>query len=462
MIPLYPSRRAESDRLRIARARTAPGGVVTAVDEGSPAAGVGIRPGDRVLEVNGRLLWDVLDYQFQASDGQAALVIERGDEGSGRQRLRFEIVADRSLGIHFGEPTFDGIRVCANKCPFCFVHQNRRGMRRSVYIKDDDYRYSAMYGGFVTLTNLGEDDWQRIAEQRLGPLNVSVHATELELRRRLLGNPKAPDVVEQIERLGAMRVQVNAQVVLCPDWNDGPHLERTIADLASLYPTVQTLSVVPVGLTNYGIKQVAEIRRHTPAAARAVVEDLHRHQRAFRRRWGIGFVYPSDEFYLLAGVPVPSARHYDGYRQYSNGVGMVRSLLDQWARLRRRVGRAGVRHATVVTGTLAGPVLQPIVEELGERTDCRLDLASLTNHFFGPSVTVSGLLTGYDALVGLASRSLGELLVLPRTMLDMEGVRFLDDRTPADLAHAFGVRVAFARDARELVARLAEGGERVT
>ena len=416
-----------------------------------------LRPGDRVLAVNGRPLWDVLDYQFYSSESEVDLLVE-----SGGQTRALRLPGEEGLGIRFEDVTFDGIRRCRNKCPFCFVHQNPRGARRTLYVKDDDYRYSALYGGFVTLTNLTGEDWQRIGEQHLSPLNVSVHATEPEVRRMLLGNPRAPDVLEQIRRLVGMRIRVNTQVVLCPGLNDGEHLTRTIRDLAELYPGVQTLSVVPVGLTDRGIRKVTETRRPTPGEARAVVAQLRPWRRELRRRWGVSFVHASDEFHILAGLPVPSARYYDGFPQYSNGVGMVRSLLDELARLRRRRARARARfaRATAICGTLAAPILRQALGEAGELLGCRVEVVAVENLFFGPSVTVSGLLTGGDVLAGLRGHDLGDVVLAPRYMLDVVGARFLDDVTPAELEAALGRPLRFAGTLRETIAALTYSGLR--
>lgn len=427
-------------------AKVAPGGVIVAVQPDSVAEAAGLRPGDRVLSVNGRPLWDVLDYQFYSADSEAVLVVDREGEVS-----TYRLDADEGLGIRFGEATFDGIRRCRNRCPFCFVHQNPRGARKTLYIRDDDYRYAALYGGFVTLTNLAEDDWRRIVEQRLSPLNVSVHATELEVRRMLLGNPTIPDVLPQIRRLIDSGILVNTQVVLCPGLNDGDHLRRTIEDLAPFYPGVKTLSIVPVGLTDNGIRKVTETRRHRPDEARDILSVIETYRRRFRRELGVSFVYPSDEFYVLAGAPLPGARAYDGFPQFSNGVGMIRSLLDEVASLRRRKRpiRSKVASATLFTGTLAAPVLARAFAEVGELVGCRFDVVPITNGYFGPSVTVAGLLTGGDALAGLKGRDLGEVVLAPRYMLDALGARFLDDMTPAQLEAELRRPLRFAAGVRE-------------
>src|SRR5689334_8747219 len=236
-----------------------PGGLVQAIEPDSPAAETGLRPGDRILRINGQPIRDVIDFQFAAADDGLAMVIER----SGHQRT-LRMSGDQAVGVRFKDPTFDGITWCNNKCPFCFVKMNPARARPSLYLKDDDFRYSAMYGNFVTLTNLAEEDWRRIDEQRLSPLYVSVHATELQLRRRLLGNPTAPDVLTQLDRLRGLGIEYHTQAVLCPGLNDGPELDRTIEELAERHPSARSLSLVPVGLTGVG-KHPDYLRRHSAA-----------------------------------------------------------------------------------------------------------------------------------------------------------------------------------------------------
>ena len=430
-----------------------PGGVISAVAPDSLAADLDLRPGDRIASINGRPLLDVLDYQFVSADGIVELSVLRDGE-----QLLFELDGDESdLGVEFDAPTFDGLRRCRNNCAFCFVPQNPRAARKSLFVKDDDYRYSILYGGFVTLTNLTESDWTRLAEQRLSPLNVSVQATDPDVRRRLIGNPKAPDVVEQLRRLTGLGIVVNAQVVLCPGLNDGAQLDRTISDLAELRPGVATLSVVPVGLTDVGLRRDSGVRRHTSDEARATLDQVEAWRKRFRRESGESFVHASDEFYLLAGRPVPAARQYDGFTQYSNGVGMLRTTFDELARLRRSAAArrpAAVGHATVVTGTLAAPALAPVFAEVGRLLGCEIDLLAVENRFFGPSVTVAGLLTAVDVVAAARGRDLGEVVLLSRHALDSDGERFLDDATPADLATVLGRRVEFAATLREAAAAI--------
>jgi putative radical SAM enzyme (TIGR03279 family) len=319
-----------------------------------------------------------------------------------------------------------------------------RGLRPSLYVRDDDYRLSFLTGSFVTLTNLTEADWERIETQGLSPLYVSVHATDPATRARLLGKATIPDIRQQLERLADLGVEVHTQVVLVPGVNDGRILEQTVADLSALYPSVASVSLVPVGLTRF---QRAPIRRHTAGEAKALLVQVAPWRDKFRREFGVNFVYPSDEFCLLAEAGVPRASEYDGFPQIENGVGLVRAFLDDWARVRRRLagGEASVpQRMTWVTGVLFAPVLQKVAEWLRRERALNVDVVPVPNRFFGETVTVAGLLTAEDVVAALQGRELADWVILPRAMLDHEGALTLDDRSPDWLEQTLGARVAFA------------------
>jgi putative radical SAM enzyme (TIGR03279 family) len=459
-------------------------GVIARVAEGSIAEREGLRPGDQMVSINGHVLRDVIDYRFYGAEEELEIIVERDG-----QRMVFQIERsyDEDLGIEFVSPTFDGIRRCNSQCAFCFMAGMPKGMRPSLYVRDDDYRYSFLFGNFITLTNLTEADWQRLAEQRLSPLYVSVHATELVLRRRFLSNPAAPDIMDQLRRLGELGIQLHTQVVLMPSLNDGPALAQTVADLATLYPAVQSIAIVPVGLTRY---HRCHLRPYRPAEAESVLEQITTWQREYQSQHALNLVYASDEWYLLAGHEVPSADEYDGFPQLENGVGLTRVFLDEWEEAKLRIqgstrssrtrsapteretspvlstveGFATPRESSysikagkiaLVCGTLIAPLLEEIAAKFGQLTGVQVEVISVVNEFFGPTVTVSGLLTGQDVIAALQKRDLGDLVFLPRPMFDAAGEVTLDDMTPLEIGARLGARVEIARAIGELVGLLA-------
>lgn len=400
------------------------GGEIAAVAPGSLGARIGLRPGDRLLAINGEPVRDVIDVQFLAAEEELELEIEReGEAIAFEARRRY----DEPLGLSFARPTFDvAIRRCNNHCEFCFVAQMPPGLRPWLYVKDDDYRHSFLFGNYVTLTNLTPADWERIEDQYLSPLYVSVHATDPALRWRVLRNPTAPDVMAQLHRLAEIGVEVHTQIVVTPGLNDGPHLDRSIGDLARLYPAVRSLSVVPVGLTRY---HRGGCRVHTLAEMRAVFDQVTAWQRRLQPDLGARFAYLSDEWYLRLGEPVPPAAAYDGLDLTENGVGLVRRFLD----------RGGIpeiepeRSATLVTGTLFAPTL---AQAVAERSN--MEVVPVVNHFFGETVTVAGLLTARDVIAQLQERPLGDLVVLPAAMFGGPDGQSLDEMWPEDVAEALG------------------------
>jgi putative radical SAM enzyme (TIGR03279 family) len=432
------------------------GGVVSSVVHGSLAEAAGVVPGDTIVAIDGRVLRDAVDYQFYAAEHEITARFRKAD-GS-EDLIVFEKEPDEDLGLGFERATWDGVQVCNNTCFFCFLKGLPKGLRKPLYLKDDDYRLSFLHGNFVTLTNLTEDDWTRLEEQRLSPLNVSVHATEVELRRALLGNERAPDVVAQLERLRDLGLQAHTQIVLTPGMNDGEALERSLGDLTGLYPTVQTVSVVPVGASprleewsrdRDGIELLPPEREF----ARGLIATIRRFQRACEDAHGASVVQCADEYYLAAGRPVPSARRYDGFPQYENGIGMVRTLTDDWSRLRRRLRRkpspgVAAKRVAMACGTLIGPTLARLAGEFGAETGIDVSVHPVTNTLFGERVNVSGLLSGGDYVRTLAGLE-ADLVLLPRTSLDYFGERFLDSMTVAEVAEGIGAPVAFATSMSE-------------
>jgi putative radical SAM enzyme (TIGR03279 family) len=451
-------------------------GWVREVTPDGPADLAGVQPGDLLRTINGHPVRDLVDYQFYAAEDELTLEVER----NGRQ---LEILvakgADEEMGILFGEEPAPFIRICANKCVFCFIKGLPEpktaqrglplGMRDSLYIKDDDYRYSFLFGNFITLSNLKEQDWQRLEEQRLSPLYVSVHTTNPELRRKMVDGPRSGEIVEQIQRLGAMGIQCHTQLVLCPQINDGDELDHSIADLAALRPTVQSISVVPVGLTKYNnmlkVGALPPMRPYTPAEAEAVMARVAPWQERFAAEpdsGGLPFVYLSDEWYYTTKRPFPPARHYGEYAQIENGVGMTRKLLDDWRSAKRSLtgGDALERkpRVGVITSTMAEPVMTKMMREAAKLTGLEVRVVAVENQFFGPLVTVAGLLTAQDTLDAIAARFADftgdDLLLLPRVMLDNAGARFLDDMTVEEFRAQITPQVIFAKTADEIAAAL--------
>ncbi len=406
----------------------APFGRISAVASESLADRIGLRVGDELISINRHPLRDVIDVRYHASEPSLQLEVRR--DGNVRV-IETERQHNEPLGLEFDEVVFDRIRRCNNRCEFCFVAQMPQGLRPSLYVKDDDYRYSFLFGSYITLSNLTDADWRRIDEQHLSPLYVSVHATEPHLRRRFLGNPDAPDVVAQLRRLAEMGIVVHTQIVVRPGVNDGRHLDRSIRELSGLYPAVRSVSVVPVGLTKH---HRFECRVHTDAEMRAVLERVSTWQGELRERYGVTFVYLSDEWYLRLGEGAPPIEHYDGLDLTENGVGLVRRFL-RTGRKRLSSLISDLKSPLLVTGTLFAPVLRSAFAGVPA------EVISVVNRFFGESVTVAGLLTAEDVIARLKGWNADRTVVLPPAMFAGPEGQSLDEVWPADVEEALGQRV---------------------
>ena len=435
------------------------GVVVAAVRRRTTAAAAGLLAGDRILAINGQALRDAIDFTFHAGDERLQLDVER--DGA-RRRLRLHRDG-RDLGLELEPPRPGEIATCANKCVFCFIHQLPKGMRRSLYVKDDDFRLSFLHGNYITLSDLDEPSFARILEQHLSPLYISVHATDPDLRHALLGRPRhSAEILPRLQRLARASIRMHAQIVLCPGLNDGPHLARTVSELAPLAPAVATTAIVPVGLTRHR-ERLPALRTLTDDEARALVTTVTGWQERFLAELGTRFVFLADEVYLQAGAPLPPATAYEGFAIAEDGIGLVRRFEDGVARsLRRRalyrsarsdqgVGglsqmpvaapRPAGRHATVVTGAMYGPRMERVLAEAAEH-GLHGRAVAVHNDFFGRGIGVAGLLTGQDIQRQLATLDdLGAAVLVPSVAVrDVDGV-FLDNLTPADLARDLGVPV---------------------
>ena len=407
--------------------------LITDVEDQSIAEELGVKPGDRLLSINEQPVRDILDYRFLCAAEE--LLVKVTTQAGEVWELEIEKEYEEDLGLDFGEHSFGATRRCHNRCLFCFVDQMAPKMRETLYIKDDDYRLSFWQGNFVTLTNVKEAELQRIIDQRMGPLFISVHTTNPELRARMLNNRFAGNIMDQLSKLAKAGIEMHTQVVLCPDINDGAELKRTIEDLAGLWPEIQSMAVVPVGVTKYR-QGLYNLRTFTQSEASQVIDLVEGYQQEFLEQWGDSFVYASDEFYVMAGKPIPPTENYGNFPQTENGVGLARLFLDEWDSIKDDLPqRISSNHrVTLVTGTSGAAILQQVVDGLNQIKDLQVDLEVVKNQFFGESVTVTGLLTGGDIIKALKNKNLGDAVILPSVMLrDGEEV-FLDDVTVSDVA----------------------------
>jgi putative radical SAM enzyme (TIGR03279 family) len=422
---------------------------VLSVEPESLAERIGLKAGDEIHELNGKPLLDVVDFQFNAATIGRRTTIRTQEKTITFVRREWE-----SFGLEFEaiEPM-----TCKNQCVFCFVHQNPKNVRRSLHIKDEDYRLSFLFGNYLTLTNVHEEEMQRIIEQRLSPLYISVHATEPQLRTILLGNAEYDGLMEKIARLTEAGIQLHCQVVLCPGLNDGEHLERTIDDLLKFHPGVASLAIVPVGLTGHRTN-LPELRPFTPEYARETIAHITPVQRRLKRRIGTRFAFLGDEIYIMAGAEIPAASHYSDFPQIENGVGMVRTFLAQFnsalrtSTLTRRFAPTSPRgRGTVCTGKVFHPYLKESVDRLG----MDLKTVAVESRFWGSGIGVAGLLTGSDFISALKGRVYGDFVVLPSESMVGDDYLFLDDLTIKDVESELGVEVIpSGYDARDFVRQM--------
>jgi len=427
------------------------------VEQDSIASELGLEPGDRIVEINGRPLLDCLEFQFVCEEENLTLLVERGND-----RALFEVEKDSEdpLGLSFTEELFDGIRRCSNQCVFCFVHQNPSGLRRSLYVKDEDFRLSFLHGNYITLTNLSEDDFERIIRQRMSPLYISVHVTEPEARQLLLGRRKTASLLPLLDRLADHSIDFYSQIVLCPGLNDGSVLSRTLADLESYHPRLRGISVVPVGLTCHR-KHLYPLRGYDRPAARELVETVQATQQRFLKGLGTRFVFLADEFYLLAGYPFPPAATYEGFDMREDGVGMIPLFLRDFRKALKRFSRKAPidRKVVIVTGRGAESMFrETVIPEMVRAGWPRPGLLPVTNRFFGSAVDVSGLLTGQDLSEALSKAPKAEFALVCDYSLKSGTDLFLDDVSVRDLEERFSRPVVPVADSPSALLRVIRDG----
>lgn len=416
--------------------------LICSIDPGSPAMRAGIKPGEKLLTVNGNSIVDVLDYKFYCYDNMLHLSLEEPD---GKIR-EVDIIKreGQELGLNFETYLMDKARSCANNCIFCFIDQNPPGMRESIYFKDDDARLSFLLGNYMTLTNLTDREIQRIIDLRISPINISIHTTNAELRCKMLGNKFAGKKgFNLMQRFAEAGIKMNAQIVACRDWNDGMELINTMHDLSTLYPNIEGVSVVPFGMTAYreGLTPIKPYDRET---ARALVEMVDDFGTKCQDYYGARIFYCSDEFYIKAGMPVPDEDYYEGYRHLENGVGMLRLLKEEFvSAMKVAEDDPEPVPVSIATGEAAAPFIQELIDLAKEKWhNVDVNVYAIKNDYFGHSINVAGLVTGGDIIAQLKDKPLGARLLIPENMLRSGEDVFLDDTHVSDVEEALGVPLA--------------------
>lgn len=420
-------------------------GCISKVRKHSLADKAGIQAGEKLCSVNGCAVRDIIDLSFLTTDDLVELEIENHD---GQKRLlQIAKYPDEDLGLEFESAVFDKVRTCYNNCIFCFVDQMIPGMRPSLYVRDDDYRLSFLYGNFITITNMNDADFDRIIKTHLSPLYISVHATDPQVRCQMMHNRFAGEIMDKMQRLLDAGIQIHTQIVCCPGYNDGAVLQKTFEDLYALHPGILTMAVVPVGLTKHRA-HLHPMRTFTPDEAAQVVENVTAWQQQCREETGKSFVYLGDEFYLLASKELPPSDYYDGFPQLENGIGLTRNFLNEWEQALQHLQYAqGTEPAVIPVGESAYKVLQPLLDAFNAQYKTEHRFLSVKNKFFGGHVNVTGLLTGSDILPEVKNC---QRVILPAVVLNQDNL-FLDDMALAQFKKDLNGKVEIAANAGELL-----------
>ncbi len=407
---------------------------------GSIAQEMEIESGDVLLSVNEKPIEDIIDYLYLIADDYIEIDVQK--KNGEIWTLEIDKEPDEDLGIEFEHPIMDCAKGCDNKCVFCFIDQLPAGMRDTLYFKDDDSRLSFLQGNFITLTNISEKSFERIIDYNISPINVSIHTTNPKLRRRMLGNKNAGNILNRLNRLADNRVHMNGQIVLCPGFNDGAELDRTLMELSDVGEALESVAIVPIGLTKHR-DGLPLMRGYTAQTSRMVIEQVEKWQNLFLKKRGTRFVFLSDEFYVMAGYKCPTSEIYEGFKQLENGVGLMTKFSDELKiELESDRNINSSRHISLITGTSASEFMQGLADDImNVYPKCKIEVHTIYNDFFGRSITVSGLLTGIDALNQLRGKNLGDALLIPECMLKSGETVFLDDLDIYDMQKELGVRV---------------------
>lgn len=420
-------------------------GCISNVRKYSLADQAGIKAGEKLCTINGCSVKDIIELSFYTSDYEVELVIE--DAEGNTRTVRIEKYPDEDLGLEFESAVFDKVSTCYNKCIFCFVDQMIPGMRPGLYVRDDDFRLSFLYGNFITLTNMKDEDFERIINTHMSPLYISVHATDADTRCQMMKNRFAGDILEKIRKLLDAGIQVHTQIVCCPGYNDGKILQKSFEDLYALHPGVLTMAVVPVGLTK-NREHLHPMRTFTAEEAAAIVESVTAWQKKCREETGKSFIYLGDEFYLLAGKKLPPSEWYDGFPQLENGIGLTRNFLNDWEKTLKVLAHASSSEAAVIpVGESAEKVLTPLMVSFNEKYHTDHKFIAVKNLFFGGKVNVTGLLTGSDILNAVKDTT---RLILPKVVLNNDNL-FLDDMSLETFKANYQGKVDIAATADELL-----------
>ena len=402
----------------------------------------GIKAGDELLKINGKDIMDVLDFEFYMAEQNVTMTFKCGDG-------KYKVVKTQSTdcGLEFETYLMDKQQHCKNKCIFCFIDQLPKGLRPSLYFKDDDSRLSFLFGNYITLTNISEHEVERIIDMHISPVNVSVHTMNPELRVKMMKNKNAGESLKILKRFADAGIKMNTQLVLCPGINDGDELRRSIEELSALYPSVQSIAAVPVGITKFrdGLEKLEPYNKETAGETIDIIEE---YSQKFRKEFGIGLCYPADEFFIKAEREIPSVEYYDGFPQFDNGVGMVRSFTDDFLDEMEYCNETpSYKKVTMATGADFYPFLNELCKKAEEKYNIKIQVKKIVNHFFGETITVSGLVTGIDLYEQLKDSDLGEYLLLPSSMISdytnhtENKNKFLDDMTIEELEERLNTKI---------------------